>query len=97
MKNYSILLTTFILASILAYCSQKGMVDKDIKMYSQVRYDIINKGEIDKINAKYFDENVTGISSSATIVRIEAFKSYFQHFLTGSSYREFTTQNIFGQ
>src|SRR5690606_16746057 len=97
MKNYSILLTTFILASILASWSHKVMVDKDIKMYSQVWDDVINKGEIDKINAKYFDENVTGISSPENIVGIEAFKAYYQHFLTGFSDREFTIKNIFGQ
>lgn len=76
--------------------AQKKSIEKDIKIYTQVWDDVINKGEIDKINTTYFDENVTGISNPENMVGIDAFKAYYQNFLTGFSDRSFIIKNIFG-
>ncbi|PKP12986.1 MAG: hypothetical protein CVU08_07770 [Bacteroidetes bacterium HGW-Bacteroidetes-3] len=66
-------------------------------MYAQVWDDVINKGQIDKINSTHFDTNVTGISSPENIVGIENFKAFYQNYLTGFSEVTFTIKNIFGQ
>lgn len=84
---------TFLSITALA---QKSNIDKDIKMYTQVWDDVINKGGIDQINATHFDENVIGISSPENIVGIAAFKEYYQNFLTGFSERTFEIVNVFG-
>lgn len=96
MKTKQLLLAITFL-SITTIFAQKNTIDKDIKIYSQVWDNIINKGNIEKINNTYFDENITGISNPENIVGIEAFKAYYQNFLTGFSEREFTIKNIFGQ
>lgn len=96
------ILKTKILSAIALLCftsivAQKSTIDKDIKMYSQVWDDVINKGEIDKINATFFDENITGITTPENVVGIDAFKAYYQNFITGFSDRKFKVKNIFGQ
>ena len=77
--------------------AQKKSIEKDIKMYTQVWDDVINKGDIDKINSTYFDENIIGISSPDNMVGLAAFKAYYQNFLTGFSNRSFEIVTVFGQ
>lgn len=77
--------------------AQQSNLEKDLQMYEQVWDAVINKGEIDKINTTYFDENITGIANPGNIVGIENFKAYYQNHLTGFSEREFSIKNIFGQ
>ncbi len=95
MKKSTLLLTIAFL-SLTAF-AQKNNIDKDIKMYAQVWDDIVNKGEIDLINDKNFDTNIVMVSSPENIVGIDAFKAYYQNFITGFSDRKFTVKNIFGQ
>jgi len=70
---------------------------ENLKMYETVWDDIINKGEIDKINQTNFDENVTLIRVPENIVGINGFKAYYQNYLTGFSDITFTIVNVFGQ
>jgi steroid delta-isomerase-like uncharacterized protein len=77
--------------------AQKNTIEKDIKMYTQVWDDIVNKGDIDKINSTYFDTNIIAIQSPENIVGIEDFKAYYQNFITGFSNIEFTIIDVFGQ
>lgn len=97
MKPSFILLLSILIFTTSTSHSQNNPTDKDIKMYSQVWDEVINKGAIDQINSTYFDENITGIASPQNIVGIEAFKAYYQNFLTGFSERSFEIKNIFGQ
>lgn len=90
------LLFAIVLLSFTSTFAQKSTIDKDIKMYTQVWDDIVNKGEIDKINSTYFDENITAIQSPENIVGIENFKAYYQNFITGFSDIEFTIIDVFG-
>ncbi len=92
----SILVLTIAFISMTAF-AQNNNIDKDIKMYTQVWDDVINKGDINQINATHFDENITGVSSPENIVGIAAFKGYYQNFLTGFSDRNFEIINVFGQ
>lgn len=96
MKTKNILIIILAFVSISTF-SQKSNIDKDIKMYAQVWDDVINKGQIDKINTTYFDANITGIASPENIVGIENFKAFYQNYLTGFSEVSFTIKNIFGQ
>ena len=89
-----LLITIFSLSSVFA---QKANTKKDIKMYSKVWDNIMNKGEIDLINKKKFDKNITLVTSPENVVGIDAFKAHYQNFLTGFSDIEFTIVDIFGQ
>ncbi len=95
MKNLTLIIAIALLS--LTTFAQKSAIEKDIKMYTQVWDDVINKGDINQINATHFDENVTGVTSPENMVGIEAFKAYYQNFLTGFSERNFEIINIFGQ
>lgn len=83
--------------SLFSSFAQKSSVDKNIKMYTQVWDNIMNKGQIDQISSQNFDANITMISSPQNIVGIEAFKTHYQNFLTGFSEQLFTIKEIFGQ
>jgi steroid delta-isomerase-like uncharacterized protein len=95
MKKSTILLFSSILFFTVSCTNSK--TNKDIKMYTQVWDDIMNKGEIDKINTTYFDTNIIGIASPENVVGIDAFKAYYQNFITGFSDIKFTVFDVFGQ
>ena len=91
-------LSAFACFILLTACnSVDKQLQTDIKMYSQVWDDIINKQEIDKINDTNFATNITLVSSPENIVGIDGFKAYYQNFITGFSNVEFTIVNLFGQ
>jgi len=77
--------------------AQKNNIEKDIKMYSQVWDNIINKKQINLINTTNFDTNITLVTSPQNLVGIESFKAYYQNFITGFSETQFTIVDIFGQ
>lgn len=70
---------------------------ENLMMYEAVWYDIINKGEINKINESNFDKNITLVTVPENVVGIEAFKDYYQNYLTGFSETTFTIVDVFGQ
>ena len=87
----------FVLLCFLSTYSQQSATDKNIEMYTSVWDEIINDGQIDKINNSSFDPEVTLISSPENIVGIDAFKSYYQNYLTGFSDITFTIVDVFGE
>ncbi|MEZ4837789.1 ester cyclase [Flavobacterium sp.] len=91
----SIILIALMLTNVTF--AQKNSIENDIKMYEQVWDNIVNKGQIDLINAKNFDEKITLISKPENVVGIEAFKSYYQNYITGFSEKQFTIVEILGQ
>lgn len=95
MKNL-ILLIAIAFLSVANTCAQKSDLDKNLKMYMQVWDDIVNKGQINQINTKNFDENIVMVASPENIVGIDAFKAYYQNFLTGFSNIKFTVVEILG-
>jgi steroid delta-isomerase-like uncharacterized protein len=90
------LLTLFTAVLLFTSCTN-GKVDKNIKMYSTVWDEIINKGELDLFNEDNFDANITLIMSPENVVGIEAAKEFYSNYITGFSNVEFTVKNIFGQ
>ena len=87
----------FVLLCFFSTYSQQSATDKNIEMYTSVWDEIINNGQIDKINNSSFDPEVTLISSPENIVGIDAFKSYYQNYLTGFSDITFTIVDVFGE
>ncbi len=97
MKNSFAALVTLAFLSFLPSFAQKNTTQENIKMYTQVWDDIVNKREIDKINNQNFDPNVVLVTSPENIVGIEGFKAYYQNYLTGFSDITFTIKDVFGQ
>ena len=95
MKNF-ISLFIFHLLLCLTSCNY-SKVENNIKMYSNVWDEVINKGRLDLINATNFDKDITLVSSPENIVGIENFKNYYSNFVTGFSDVEFTMKSVFGQ
>lgn len=93
----TILLLGVTLFSTTAAFAQKSTIEKDMKMYTQVWDDIINKRQIDLINSTNFDAGITLVTSPENIVGIKNFKAYYQNFLTGFTQINFTIVDIFGQ
>ncbi|SDS28825.1 ester cyclase [Gramella sp. MAR_2010_147] len=92
----TVLLFVFIISGITMAYTQ-NQTEKNIQMYSQAWDEIINNGEINAINTSNFDENIVLVSNPENIKGIEAFKAYYQNFLTGFSNIKFDIINIFGQ
>ncbi|MFO7844235.1 MAG: ester cyclase, partial [Bacteroidales bacterium] len=92
----SILLLAIAISSVATTFAQKSNLDKNLKIYEKVWDDIVNKGQIDQISTKNFDENIVLISKPENIAGIEAFKAYYQNFLTGFSNIKFTVEEILG-
>jgi steroid delta-isomerase-like uncharacterized protein len=96
MKTIKLILTITLL-SITSTFAQKSNIEKDLKMYEQVWNDIVNKGQIDLINNKYFDPNIVQVNATGNIVGITDFKAYYKTFMAGFSDVKFTVVDVFGQ
>lgn len=97
MKNAIQILGLILVLTLTGCNSSEKHVQDNINMYTQTWDDIVNNGDIDKINTTNFDSNITMISSPENIVGIDDFKAYYQNFLTGFSEIEFTVVDAFGQ
>ena len=98
MKNLLKFLSILLFLVCFLSCENGNkQVAENKTMYSTVWDDVINKGELDKINSTYFDENITLVSQPENIVGIDNFKGYYSNFITGFSDREFTIVDIFGE
>ncbi len=95
MKTKTLLIALLFIS--IASFAQKSNIEKNLKMYTQVWDDIVNKGQIDLINDKNFDPNVVQINPAGNIEGIADFKAYYQNFITGFSDIKFTVVDAFGQ
>ena len=106
MKN--IILITLIGVTILS-CEPKqnqecidlsnanSKVKSNLELYSMVWDKAINGRNIEIINLDYFDENIKAITADGDIEGIDAFKAYYNNYLTGFSDAEFNIVDVFGQ
>jgi steroid delta-isomerase-like uncharacterized protein len=97
MKNIIKLFTLLIFISIVSCDNANKQTEKDIEMYTTIWDDIMNNGELDKINNTYFDDNITLVTYPENVVGIEDFKAYYSNFITGFSDGKFTVIDVFGQ
>ena len=72
-------------------------VEANIKMYSHVWDEIMNKGKLDLFNDSNFTKDVVMHASPSDIVGIDSARAYYANFLTGFSNIQFTIKDIFGQ
>ncbi len=96
---FSVLLITIF---VVAGCQQQTdssnqQVEDNIKKYSQVWDEILNRRNLDMFNDKNFAANAVLHTSPNDVVGIDSLKAYFAIFLTGFSNIEFTIKDVFGQ
>ena len=72
-------------------------VEANIKMYSHVWDEILNKGKPDMFNDSNFTKDVVMHASPTDVVGIDSARAYYANFLTGFSNIQFTIKDIFGQ
>ena len=71
-------------------------VAANIKMYSHVWDEIINKGKLELFNDSNFTKNVVMHASPADVVGIDSARAYYANYLTGFSDITFTIKDVFG-
>ena len=71
--------------------------DKNINTYKMAWDAFFETRDSNAINTDSFDEQVTVVTASGNITGIDAFRDYYNNYLTGFSDAEFTFVDIFGQ
>ncbi|MEO6734544.1 MAG: ester cyclase [Ferruginibacter sp.] len=71
-------------------------VAANIKMYTNVWDEIINKRRLDKFNDSNFTKNVVMHASPSDVVGIDSARAYYANYLTGFSDVTFTIKDVFG-
>ncbi len=92
----TILFSAFIFSS----CSSEKKADPveaNIKMYTHVWDEILNKGKLEMFNDSNFTKDVVMHASPSDVVGIDSVKAYYGNFLTGFSNIQFTIKDVFGQ
>ncbi len=101
--SYRIAATTFFIVLFTACSSPEKEVAKvdpveaNIKMYTHVWDEIINKGKLDLFNDSNFTKDVVMHASPSDIVGIDSARAYYTNYLTGFSNITFTIKDVFGQ
>lgn len=72
-------------------------VEGNIKAYSHVWDEILNKRNPDMFNDSNFTSDVVMHASPADVVGIDSVRAYYANFLTGFSNIQFTIKDVFGQ
>jgi len=74
-----------------------AQIEKDINSYMTAWSLFFDTRDSKAINTDSFDEQVTVVTASGNITGIDAFRDYYNNYLTGFSDAEFTFIDIFGQ
>ena len=77
--------------------NESSKVKSNIELYSKVWDTALNERNIEIINLDNFDENIKTITADGDVKGIEAFKTYYNNYLTGFSDAEFNIIDVFGQ
>ncbi len=72
-------------------------VEANVKAYTHVWDEIINKGNLNMFNDSNFTKDVVMYSKPTDVVGIDSMKAYYANFLTGFSDIQFTIKDVFGQ
>jgi predicted ester cyclase len=94
----------FFIALLFTNCSspqkkepaQADPVEANIKMYTHVWDEIINKRNLDMFNDSNFTKDVV-MHANPDVVGIDSARAYYANYLTGFSNIEFTIKDVFGQ
>ena len=74
-----------------------AQIEKNIKTYKTAWNMFFDNRESGALNTESFDEQVTVVTASGNITGIDAFRDYYNNYLTGFSDAEFTFVDTFGQ
>ena len=100
-----LLLLTLSISTLIACNNPKDETSKEttvdsvaanIKMYTNVWDNIINKRMLDKFNDSNFTKNVVMHASPTNVVGIDSARAYYANYLTGFSDVSFTIKDVFG-
>ncbi len=72
-------------------------LNKNIEMYVSVWEDIFEKRDISLINTDSFDSQATVVTAQGDVEGIDAFRAYYNNYLTGFSDAQFKFIDTFGQ
>ncbi|MEO5593705.1 MAG: ester cyclase [Chitinophagaceae bacterium] len=103
MKFFSVVPVAAIL--VLAGCvaheksapEKVDQVEANIKSYTHVWDEIMNKGKLGMFNDSNFTKDVVMHASPADVIGIGSARAYYANFLTGFSQITFTIKDVFGQ
>jgi steroid delta-isomerase-like uncharacterized protein len=71
-------------------------VAANIKMYTQVWDEIINKAKLELFNDSNFTKNVVMHAGPADVVGIDSARAYYANYITGFTDIKFTIKDVFG-
>jgi steroid delta-isomerase-like uncharacterized protein len=105
MKKSIILLLSLVILSCSQQPSQECQtletanvnLEKNIEMYVSVWETLFEKRDIELINIDSFDPQATVVTAQGDIVGIDAFRAYYNNYLSGFSDAQFEIVDIFGQ
>ena len=72
-------------------------VEANIKMYTHVWDEIVNKGKLELFNDSNFTTDVRFHMKPADVVGIDSARAYYANFITGFSNIQFIIKDVFGQ
>lgn len=76
---------------------ENAQIEKNIKSYKTAWNAFFETRNSKAINTDSFNEQATVVTASGNITGIEAFRDYYNNYLTGFSDAEFTFIDVFGQ
>lgn len=92
-----IIITLLFCTTLFTACDNANrQVKENINMYTSVWDDVLNKGNLDAIDANFADDYVL-TTTAGTITGIEAAKAHYGTYLTAVSDIEFIVDDIYGQ
>jgi steroid delta-isomerase-like uncharacterized protein len=97
--SYAAILTLIVLMLIATACSspkKDRKVEDNIKMYTHVWDEIINRGKFDMFNETNFTKTVVMHASPTDVVGMDSAKAYYANYLTGFTNITFTIKDVFG-
>ena len=74
-----------------------AQIEKDINTYKTAWNMFFETRDSGAINTDSFDEQATVVTATGNITGIDAFRDYYNNYLTGFSDAEFTLVDVFGQ
>jgi predicted ester cyclase len=98
--TYALIASISIMILLWTACTAPPKADPvvtNIKMYTHVWDEIINKGKLELFNDSNFTKNVVMHEGPSDVVGIDSARAYYANYLTGFSNITFTIKDVFGQ
>jgi steroid delta-isomerase-like uncharacterized protein len=101
-KPTYLIIVIIALAATFTDCSnpekeEAERVEANIKKYTYVWDEMMNKGKLDMFNDSNFTQDVIMHASPSDVIGVDSARAYYANFLTGFSNIQFTIKDIIGQ